>query len=185
MYRQLFSGKTLWGFVKLVVCLAIGYFLMIFTYDVSQGPNFFIDMGNGYFIGSWPGILTYWKPEENKGFENPLPDEIEAFNIQGPWVVGKTRVAWFALQTSKHELHYPLASEVEVSRIIGRHVTESDLVTEPFPIFAPWRYQRTLPWTPPCVSFVVVIYFIFMTIFFLKRRHSKRIMKNYEQPSIN
>ncbi|MFC1795244.1 hypothetical protein ACFL3Q_16865 [Planctomycetota bacterium] len=178
MYRKMLFGRTLWWSVKLVMCLALGYFLMLFTYEASQGPNFFIDMGNGYFIGSWPGTLTYWKPEENKDFENPLPGSIEAFNIQGPWVIGKTRVTWevewFAIHTLKHEVHYPLVSEVEVGGIIGRHVTESDLVTNPFPFFVPWRYQRTLPWTPPCVSFVMVIYFTLMVIFFLKRRYIKR-----------
>jgi hypothetical protein len=96
---------------KWIFVVALGYLLILLTFQVFQGPERCFDVGRGYIIAEWPGPLWYWPPKapkECRGMTNLLDAYIEAFMVADPWLIGRTRNGWFAVDKKAHHIYYPL-----------------------------------------------------------------------------
>jgi hypothetical protein len=116
---------------KLGLVVALGYILLITTYQIGQGVDRCLDLGHGYVICDLPGHLYYWPPGQPLSMFGLLNQDIVGLLATDRWIIGKTREYWFAVDKKNHCVYYPVSCEKEVMEIEkylfavdekGRHV---------------------------------------------------------------
>ena len=160
--------------LKWFLVVALGYLLVLLTFQIFQGPERLFDVGDGYIIAEWPGPLWYWPPKEYPRTINLLDAYVEAFMVADPWLIGRTSNGWFAVEKKKGGIYYPLSSENQAKKITGIDFSSSDLITErPWSFWWPWTYGYKHRQTIVFIGggYAIIVFLITIVRRTYRRRH--------------
>lgn len=181
------SGRTLPWAVIGSLWVGLGYILVLATFRFCQGPEPTFDLGNGYHLLNWPGVLVRLKSVESGGYESLLPHKVTALYVKAPWVIGKTEDAWFAVDTAERKTYYPLESSNTVEFTTRLRVGQSDLVTNPVCTWFPSRYELIWPSTRGWVEIIAILYLTVTAVCVLLwsaiRRRIRRWRSTFDEAS--
>ena len=199
--------KILSAGIKWMVVVALGYFIVLLTYHICQGPDRCLDLGDGYAICHFPGRLYYWPPEYHYSMLGLLEQDAIGLLTTDEWIIGKTENYWFAVDKKNRRIYYPLDSEEEVKKakeylpvveekirhtycpldseeevkkIAGLDFSPSDMMTE-FPRLSFWWPSHEYKFKTASIfgftGIVGVGYVIIVFSFVMMRRAQKRRRK--------